>query len=150
MGTLLVGVHVTRSLSTRARVPVDIINLPKTNIVRPVRVVVLSVSVVSRFMLSNTLAARLRPIRVLGAIRTSVNSLLGSSTIASRAVSRRAVTTTVLFRDGGVLEGVSEGEEAQEDQDDGGGFHCCCFLEEENYKKKERGRRERRNGNKIL
>ena len=60
MRALNVGSGVAWGRATRARGPVHVVDLPHTDIVGTVRVVVLSVSVTARLVRSNALAAGLQ------------------------------------------------------------------------------------------
>lgn len=76
MGTSSVGARVARRRATyemslrrtvrltRARSPVDVVDLEETNIITSVGVMVYSVTVATRFVLSNAAAAVLGPVAV--------------------------------------------------------------------------------------
>ena len=65
--TVEVGRGVARSVATVAATPVDAVDLPETDIIRIIRVVVASVCIASRFCVGNALTALLRPAAVLRA-----------------------------------------------------------------------------------
>ena len=82
LGAVEVGVHVARSLSTAASVPVVIIDLPETHIVASaVSVLVDGVGVSSALVLHNAFAVRLVP-GVLRAPGSDINVVRRTSTRA--------------------------------------------------------------------
>lgn len=96
-----------RGSATIAWSPVGWVNLPKTNIFGTIGVVELSVSVSTALVLSDALAAWLRPAWVLGASWGDVSVGRWGAALAVIASSWRAVSTTGV----GDNEGKAEGEE---------------------------------------
>ena len=68
-----VRVRVARRRSSRARRPVEVIDLKQTDVVRSIGIVVLGIGVSTALVLHDALAAALRPVAVLRAIRVDVH-----------------------------------------------------------------------------
>ena len=122
-GALSVGVNVAGGGSSRAGCPVHRVNLPDSDVIRSIGVVVSSIGISAGFVVDNALATSLVPSREFSTLSSNINIAGAGSARARATVIRRAVSSASVKGGGYIAAEHSRHNKEDSQEKEGRGVH---------------------------